>query len=89
MKSALYLRRKLMRIGLAASGCAKSNSYQCVRTYVIQCRVNCKTEYTSTFFIMVWVIVHGEPVPQSPRELILEQKLELGLIDQPLTPIAI
>lgn len=42
---------------------------------------------------MVWVIVtdlvHGEPVPQSPRELILEQKLELGLIDQPLTPIAI
>lgn len=78
-----------MRIGLAASGCAKSNSYQCVRTYVIQCRVHCKTEYTSTFFIMVWVIVHGEPVPQSPRELILEQKLELGLIDQPLTPIAI
>lgn len=78
-----------MRIGLAASGCAKSNSYQCVRTYMIQCRVHCKTEYTSTFFIMVWVIVHGEPVPQSPRELILEQKLELGLIDQPLTPIAI
>lgn len=42
---------------------------------------------------MVWVIVIdlvlGEPVPQSPRELILEQKLELGLIDQPLTPIAI
>lgn len=29
MKSALYLRRKLMRIGLAASGCAKSKLSVC------------------------------------------------------------